>query len=368
MKKMYRVFVSSTFEDLQDERLKILNTLLSISCVPSGMELFSAASEEQFAYIKRIIEDVDYFILIIAGRYGSIAKDGKSYTQKEFEYAQKLGIPILVFLHATPDELPYKYTEHTDSGREKLIKFKESVSKDRLVAFWNNSDELSAKIITGLQEEINNNPQNGWVKNHDNNAYKIQAIDSKYHKTSLKRTTLYKLYKNRIVNLSKQVEKIRDHNVELGDLINITEHSIRELVNAFYEYLNHNDIEAVIVIEKIFPLDDYIKTGIEINATISRHLIQSVLTYKSSLHDGAIIIRDNRIISVSCYLPLSENPLYQNMELAYRSAIGITEVSDCMVLMSLLGTDEISCIYNEEIYLSHEKDELVRLIFDYFKK
>lgn len=89
---MYRVFVSSTYEDLQDERLKILNALLSISCIPSGMELFSAASEEQFSYIKKVIQDVDYFIIIIAGRYGSIAKDGKSYTQKEFEYAQKLNI------------------------------------------------------------------------------------------------------------------------------------------------------------------------------------------------------------------------------------------------------------------------------------
>jgi len=53
VEKMYQVFISSTFEDLQDERLKILNTLLTFSCIPAGMELFSAASEEQFEYIKK---------------------------------------------------------------------------------------------------------------------------------------------------------------------------------------------------------------------------------------------------------------------------------------------------------------------------
>ena len=52
MKKMYQVFVSSTYEDLIDERIKVLNALLSFSCIPAGMELFSAGSDEQFDYYK----------------------------------------------------------------------------------------------------------------------------------------------------------------------------------------------------------------------------------------------------------------------------------------------------------------------------
>lgn len=106
---MYQVFISSTFEDLQDERLKILNTLLTFSCIPAGMELFSAASEEQFEYIKKVISQVDYYILIVAGRYGSVTRDGISYTEKEFDYAKKIGIPILVFLHKHPENLSSKY-------------------------------------------------------------------------------------------------------------------------------------------------------------------------------------------------------------------------------------------------------------------
>ena len=70
MKKMYQVFVSSTYEDLIDERIKVLNALLSFSCIPAGMELFSAGCDEQFEYIKRVIDRVDYYVLIVAGRYG----------------------------------------------------------------------------------------------------------------------------------------------------------------------------------------------------------------------------------------------------------------------------------------------------------
>jgi len=56
-----------------------------------------------------VISQVDYYILIVAGRYGSVTRDGISYTEKEFDYAKKIGIPILVFLHKHPENLPSKY-------------------------------------------------------------------------------------------------------------------------------------------------------------------------------------------------------------------------------------------------------------------
>ena len=73
--------------DLQPERLAVLNQLLSINCIPVGMELFPAADEEQFEYIKKLIDESDYYVVIIAGRYGSLADDGLSYTEKEYDYA-----------------------------------------------------------------------------------------------------------------------------------------------------------------------------------------------------------------------------------------------------------------------------------------
>lgn len=97
--KRYQVFVSSTYDDLQDERKEVMQALLELDCIPAGMELFPASSEDQWSLIKRVIDDCDYYILIIGGRYGSVGPDGISYTQMEFEYALKTGKPIISFVH-----------------------------------------------------------------------------------------------------------------------------------------------------------------------------------------------------------------------------------------------------------------------------
>ena len=98
MDKRYQVFVSSTYKDLIDERRAVINEIMSLDCIPSGMELFPATDEEQFEFIKRIIDDCDYYVLILGGRYGSLAKDGISYTEKEYLYALSKGIHVLAFV------------------------------------------------------------------------------------------------------------------------------------------------------------------------------------------------------------------------------------------------------------------------------
>ena len=71
MDKRYQVFVSSTYADLKEERRAVIQTVVELDCIPAGMELFPAADEEQLAFIKRVIDDCDYYLLIIGGRYGS---------------------------------------------------------------------------------------------------------------------------------------------------------------------------------------------------------------------------------------------------------------------------------------------------------
>lgn len=70
--KRYQVFVSSTYEDLKEERNKVIQALLRIDCIPIGMENFNAADEDQFTVIQELIESCDYYVLILGGRYGSI--------------------------------------------------------------------------------------------------------------------------------------------------------------------------------------------------------------------------------------------------------------------------------------------------------
>ena len=101
MDKRFQVFVSSTYADLQEERQKVIQALMEMDCIPAGMELFPAADEEQWAFIKRVIDDCDYYILMIGGRYGSITNEGISYTEKEYDYAISIGLRVLAFCART---------------------------------------------------------------------------------------------------------------------------------------------------------------------------------------------------------------------------------------------------------------------------
>src|SRR4051794_2675392 len=103
MDKRYQVFVSSTYADLKDERRKVIQTLMEMDCIPSGMELFPAADEEQWEFIKKVIDDCDYYLLILGGRYGSTTPEGISYTEKEYDYAISRGLKVLAFPHEDPD-------------------------------------------------------------------------------------------------------------------------------------------------------------------------------------------------------------------------------------------------------------------------
>ncbi|MEO6908255.1 MAG: DUF4062 domain-containing protein [Abditibacteriaceae bacterium] len=96
MNPKYQIFISSTYEDLKDEREQVLKAILRLGHIPIGMEMFNAANETQWEMIKRRIEESDYYIVIIAHRYGSIEKEsGLSYTEKELMWPPKSGHAIL---------------------------------------------------------------------------------------------------------------------------------------------------------------------------------------------------------------------------------------------------------------------------------
>lgn len=106
MDKRYQVFVSSTYADLKDERKAVIQTLIELDCIPAGMELFPAIDEEQLTFIKRVIDDCDYYLVIIGGRYGTLSKEGISYTEQEYDYAVSRGLKVIALLHARPEDIP----------------------------------------------------------------------------------------------------------------------------------------------------------------------------------------------------------------------------------------------------------------------
>jgi hypothetical protein len=164
MKKRYQVFVSSTFKDLQIERQKVLQALLRVNCIPSGMELFSAADEEQLSYIKKVIDLCDFYILIIGARYGSTDSSGLSYTEQEYDYAIQKGIDVLAFVHDKPENISTVNSEVNKAGKTKLKAFRDKVMRGRLVQLWNNSDHLTSEVIISITSAISNSNAIGWIR------------------------------------------------------------------------------------------------------------------------------------------------------------------------------------------------------------
>lgn len=96
MKKKLQVFVSSTYEDMKEERQKAVEAILAAGHIPAGMELFASENNQQWNVIQRWIRESDVFLILLGGRYGSIEPtSGKSYIHKEFEYAVEKRKPIM---------------------------------------------------------------------------------------------------------------------------------------------------------------------------------------------------------------------------------------------------------------------------------
>lgn len=220
MDKRYQVFVSSTFTDLKEERRAIIQTLLNAKHIPAGMELFSASNDEQFKYIKKIIDDCDYYVLIIGARYGSInSNTGLSFTEQEYDYAVSKNIPVLAFLHDDPYNLPVE--KRDDDKRELLESFRNKVSGNRLCRMWNNQNELVTSVLISLTEVISENPQLGWTRGTSYDATELlsQINDLRLDKEKLeKEIIILKLAiqanKNKIENLADGSETFLVHGEE----------------------------------------------------------------------------------------------------------------------------------------------------------
>jgi hypothetical protein len=163
VEKRYQVFVSSTYEDLREERQEVMQALLELDCIPSGMELFPAANEDQWTLIKGVIDDCDYYIVIVAGRYGSTANDGKSYTQMEYEYALSKNKPVIAFLHGNADAIPTGKSEKDGEGKKRLEEFRQ-LARQRMVKTWESPAELGSVVSRSIVRLMKDHPAVGWVR------------------------------------------------------------------------------------------------------------------------------------------------------------------------------------------------------------
>jgi len=161
--KRFQVFISSTFKDLEEERQEVMHALLELDCMPSGMELFPAANESQWSLIKKVIDDCDYYLLILGGRYGTISPEGLSYTEMEYRYALSIDKPVIAFIHRNPGKIIADKSESSPEGKTKLAEFRAEVEK-RLCKQWETPQELGSVVSRSLVQLMKSTPAIGWVR------------------------------------------------------------------------------------------------------------------------------------------------------------------------------------------------------------
>ena len=121
-----------------------------------------------------------------------------------------------------------------------------------------------------------------------------------------------------------------------------SERSINEIVKATVEMAKVKT-GALIIIEKDIDLSEYERTGIELDSTISSQLLINIFEHNTPLHDGAVIIRGDRIVSATCYLPLSDNMgLSKELGTRHRAGVGISDVTDSLTIIVSEETGRIS--------------------------
>src|SRR5262245_1845026 len=167
----YQVFISSTYADLREEREAVTWAILTSRHIPVGMEAFTATDDRGWQTIKSVIDRSDYYVLLLAGRYGSIDTDGLSWTQKEYEYAVSKKVPTLVFIRSKAS-ITVNLLDDDPLLRNKLEAFKEIVRGRHHCVEWATKDDLVSRVSNALRncivdDEDSGQPRSGWYRGNE---------------------------------------------------------------------------------------------------------------------------------------------------------------------------------------------------------
>lgn len=144
--------------------------------------------------------------------------------------------------------------------------------------------------------------------------------------------------------------------------------SISEIVRACFT-MGKVRTGALIVIERQESLKEFIATGIEIDGIVSGSLLINIFEHNTPLHDGAVIMRGDRIVAATCYLPLTENrDLSKELGTRHRAAVGISEASDALVIVVSEETGEVSVAIAGQIIRNVDGDFLRNKLYEIQKK
>jgi hypothetical protein len=167
MKRKLQVFVSSTFQDLIEERQAAVSAILKSGHIPAGMELFTSADKSQMQTIKKWIDESDVYMLVLGGRYGSLEPtSGVSYTELEYDYAIEQEKPLFSVV-INKASLEAKVKEHGTDMMEKenpkqLKMFREKVLSN-ISSFFDDHKDIKLCVHESLSDFATNRELKGWV-------------------------------------------------------------------------------------------------------------------------------------------------------------------------------------------------------------
>lgn len=135
------------------------------------------------------------------------------------------------------------------------------------------------------------------------------------------------------------------------------------MIDRALQYMSKRKIGALITIENNTALEEYIETGISLDADISEELLINIFIPNTPLHDGAVIVKDGKIAVACAYLPLSESLLIpKHFGTRHRAAVGVSEVSDALTLIVSEETGDISIAYQNHLYANLNRDEYLEML------
>ena len=162
--RKYQVFVSSTYTDLLEARQELMQGLLALGMIPTGMELYPTEQNNQWPLIQKVISECDYYVVMVGGRYGTLSPMGLSYTHREFIYAATKKKPVIALLHDHPELLPAEGREKTREGEVRLADFRQLLQQKCMFRFWNTPGDLAQVIKKAMPAMIKEHPAPGWVR------------------------------------------------------------------------------------------------------------------------------------------------------------------------------------------------------------
>jgi cell division septum initiation protein DivIVA len=210
--RKYQVFISSTFEDLKEERALVLSMLWKNNYLPAAMEYFPASGTSQLEYIDTILDNTDAYVLILAGKYGSLTDTGFSYTEEEFNLALKKHIQVFPFVYSDISLLPGNKLETDAKKKTKLEVFRRRLLSGNLVSKWGNASELALNVLTSLSMA---SLKGGWTRGEE------AVFNTKYPKVleeNSKLTQQLETARQQISSLESRLQSCRSSNSDTNSV------------------------------------------------------------------------------------------------------------------------------------------------------